>query len=286
MKSPRLDDILILVMGMTGAGKSTFINAAAGRTMVKVVGHDLRSRTPIPQEVEIQVPLLLQEFGLEGRRVFLVNTPGFDDTYTSQVEILRRIAVWLAFSYHDRMKIAGIIFLHDISEPRMHGTTRKNFEIFRRMCGEKASLNVLLTTTKRGAIDSEQGNRSEMELKEKFWKEMLTSGSQTHRFTNTSESGLDIIRGVLQNVQRNQSEALLIQEELVDRRQRLSETEAGVMLLHTLQHLLERQRILAASAADPAEAKSIAQEIGTTLRQIKALPVPLSHRIMAYFRNM
>ena len=30
------------------------------------------------------------------RRIVLVDTPGFDDTYADDGEILRRIAVWLA----------------------------------------------------------------------------------------------------------------------------------------------------------------------------------------------
>ena len=33
-----------------------------------------------------------------GHRVIIVDTPGFDDTYVDDVEILRRIAVWLASS--------------------------------------------------------------------------------------------------------------------------------------------------------------------------------------------
>lgn len=36
---------------------------------------------------------------IEGRRVVIVDTPGFDDTYIDDSEILRRIAVWLATSY-------------------------------------------------------------------------------------------------------------------------------------------------------------------------------------------
>ena len=34
----------------------------------------------------------------KGHRVIIVDTPGFDDTYVDDVEILRRIAVWLASS--------------------------------------------------------------------------------------------------------------------------------------------------------------------------------------------
>ena len=35
---------------------------------------------------------------LEGHRVIIVEMPGFDDTHVDDVEILRRIGVWLASS--------------------------------------------------------------------------------------------------------------------------------------------------------------------------------------------
>ena len=34
----------------------------------------------------------------EGRRIILVDTPGFDDTHTTDVEILELISLWLARS--------------------------------------------------------------------------------------------------------------------------------------------------------------------------------------------
>ena len=36
------------------------------------------------------------EFILDGRRVFLIDTPGFDDTNASDAEILEKIAAFLA----------------------------------------------------------------------------------------------------------------------------------------------------------------------------------------------
>jgi hypothetical protein len=60
------------------------------------VGHSLTSCTPVLQHVFISnVP---DRPSLKGHRVVMVDTPGFDDTYTEDAEILRRIAVWLASS--------------------------------------------------------------------------------------------------------------------------------------------------------------------------------------------
>ena len=59
------------------------------------VGHDISSCTSTLQYAIVDNPSTRK---LEGRRVIIVDTPGFDDTYEDDVEILRRIAVWLASS--------------------------------------------------------------------------------------------------------------------------------------------------------------------------------------------
>ena len=59
------------------------------------VGHDISSCTSALQYAFVDNPSTRK---LGNRRVIIVDTPGFDDTYQDDVEILRRIAVWLASS--------------------------------------------------------------------------------------------------------------------------------------------------------------------------------------------
>lgn len=56
------------------------------------VGHELRSCTSVIEHVIITHPRDIS------RRIILVDTPGFDDTYVEDVEILRQISLWLARS--------------------------------------------------------------------------------------------------------------------------------------------------------------------------------------------
>jgi len=65
---------------------------------VVIVGHDLKSRTA---QLTPVISPITKPAHLRGKRLVLVDTPGFDDTYTSDSEILRRIAIWLASSYVD-----------------------------------------------------------------------------------------------------------------------------------------------------------------------------------------
>jgi hypothetical protein len=61
------------------------------------VGHGLTSCTAKLEHTIIKdIPSHRQS--LQGRRIIIVDTPGFDDTYVTDEEILRRIAVWLADS--------------------------------------------------------------------------------------------------------------------------------------------------------------------------------------------
>ena len=63
-----------------------------GRNVVEV-SHKLRSCT-----AEIEPVIMDPHPNDPSRRLIFVDTPGFDDTYIDDAEILRRIAAWLALS--------------------------------------------------------------------------------------------------------------------------------------------------------------------------------------------
>ena len=64
-----------------------FVSAASGYDS-RVVGHGLRSKTDQVSAVKFRD----QE---SGQRVVLVDTPGFDDTSKSDLDILNMISKWL-----------------------------------------------------------------------------------------------------------------------------------------------------------------------------------------------
>jgi len=78
------NDGIVLVIGITGAGKSTFIQYAT-RQDNRTVCHKLRSSTAEIQTVRIAHPT-------DGSPVVFIDTPGFDDTSRSDAEILTMIS--------------------------------------------------------------------------------------------------------------------------------------------------------------------------------------------------
>ena len=75
-----------------------FINAATGQDEMQV-GHDLNSCTAQLKHIVLPLTCFASFPALRHRRVILLDTPGFDDTFIDDVEIMRRIAVWLSLSW-------------------------------------------------------------------------------------------------------------------------------------------------------------------------------------------
>ncbi|KAF8147718.1 P-loop containing nucleoside triphosphate hydrolase protein [Crassisporium funariophilum] len=240
-KFGRPDDIIIPVMGPTGSGKSAFINTLLGKDVAEV-GHGLGSCTSQLQHFVTESVPSEFEF-LKGRRLIFVDTPGFNDTRPemTDMEILRRISAWLAYSYADGIKLGGVVYLYDMSQSRVAGTTLQQFEVFREMCGPTALTAVVLMSTKWDEISLEQGIRREEEsLTGLLWKPMISAGSSVKRYQNTSQSAWEVIKVILHKVQNTHNvDSLKIQRELVDQNRRIPETRAGKLLYTRPQNTAE-----------------------------------------------
>lgn len=119
--------------------------------------------------------------------VYLVDTPGFDDTNRSDTEVLRELATWLADSYTAKINLSGIIYLHRISDVRMQGSAKKNLYMFKKLCGDNALKNVILGTTMWDKVSETEGTARELELisTPDFWGWMVKQGSRVSRHTGT-----------------------------------------------------------------------------------------------------
>lgn len=196
------------------------------------------------------------QFNTNGYNIILVDTPGFNDTYKSDTEILLDLAKWLEVTYRQNAKLTGIIYLHRITDVRMDGSAMRNLKMFRKLCGDQPMKNVVIASTFWGAIEDDKAVAHEAELmgKDDFWGDMISHGAQVKRFAGTKQSALDILMSFASKA----TVTLDIQRELVDEDKPLGETAAGNAVneeLHRLEakYLAELGRIQQETAAALAE---------------------------------
>ncbi|KAK6430255.1 hypothetical protein LTR95_013595, partial [Oleoguttula sp. CCFEE 5521] len=230
---PRESDVFIAVMGVTGAGKSIDQQGDQDRARYASLSvpfgvHKDGQEANLGSTGTRDVAVFLCKYS-EAINVYLVDTPGFDDTDRSDADILREIASWLTTSYANSIKLHGIIYLHRITDIRMQGSAKNNLIMFRKLCGHNALKNVILATTMWERVHEPDGVERERQLKAKqeFWGYMIDNGSQLHRHQNTQDSALQLIGSLVSRQAHKAKVVLDIQAEIVDHGKSLSDTAAG-----------------------------------------------------------
>ncbi|CAG8735306.1 12967_t:CDS:2, partial [Acaulospora colombiana] len=132
-------------------------------------------------------------FFIGGRQVVLLDTPGFDDTNKSDIDVLEEIAGYMSQTYN--------------------------------LCGEEALTSVVVVTNLWGLLPNQElGEARELELKTspEFFEPLIQQGARFVRHTDTVESAHNIVLSLLS--ERQGKERLTIQTEMVDDRLILEET--------------------------------------------------------------
>ncbi|KAI0342625.1 P-loop containing nucleoside triphosphate hydrolase protein [Trametopsis cervina] len=233
--------MIVLVIGGTGVGKSSFINAVSGSRLA--VSSSLGSCTTAVAE---------STFALSNRTVTLLDTPGFDDTTRSDIDILQTIASHLCSIYERGDRVHGVIYMHRISDFRITGGSRKTLRMIQHICGDEMFPNILLVTSMWDTVDQARGLAREAELRtdSDCFQPLLSGGARMARYENIPASGKEVVRLLF----NNQPLPLLIQRELVDEGKVLVETRAGRSIV------VEQDQLLSREAAELAEVRQALSE--------------------------
>ena len=155
----------------------------------------------------------------------LIDTPGFDDCFHSDTDILRKISDWLVHAYRQRKRLTAILYLTRISDPRMQGSPLGNFRMFKELCGEDCYRNVVLGTTFWEVTDSRHpglAEKREKELIDEFWRDMIDRGSEVIRIPETRW----LARDLLVKLAKKSEMSLKIQRERIDQNVKPEDTAA------------------------------------------------------------
>ncbi|RPA75793.1 P-loop containing nucleoside triphosphate hydrolase protein [Ascobolus immersus RN42] len=247
------EPVIIAVMGVTGSGKSTFIQLASQQEVQ--IGDNLESCT---QEIS------RYEYKQGRKTVHLIDTPGFDDTNRTDTDTLEALAEYLAQMYRTNTRLAGIIYLHRIKDGRMQGSALRNLRMFRKLCGDDPLKNVVLATTFWEEVAPEVGASRERELSERddWWGAMQKRGSVVTRLDKTQASARRLV-GAFFNAQ---PVTLQIQAEIVHQNKTLVDTQAGEYLNQQLVELRKRHE-----AAMVKIQKELEEAIGSKDHEYKEL---------------
>ena len=117
--------VVMVVMGTTGAGQSTFINFAPDQGTKEITIHKIPNMN-----------------------VFLIDTPGFDDNRNEEATLLQAIADFLKPCFGPKARVDGIIFVCAITDPRFIGSSVQHLRIYEALLGgDYMSKCCLLTST-------------------------------------------------------------------------------------------------------------------------------------------
>jgi hypothetical protein len=177
----------------------------------------------------------------KGKTYVLIDTPGFDDSYRSNDEIVESILDWLEKSCRARKLLSGIIYLHRISDVKMQGSSLENLRMFRKLCGFEAMKHVLLVTTFWDQVTDAEGKRrvEELSSNNEFWGRMIQRGSKIKRFSKLSCDA--DVKAILSAVVPGARCALQTQIEIVDQGKQKNETDAAQDTLKATQLRMSRQ---------------------------------------------
>ncbi|KAF9031581.1 hypothetical protein BJ165DRAFT_864114 [Panaeolus papilionaceus] len=186
----------VLVVGPTGSGKSSFIEALCNEPQNPPLCISKDQLDGVTQKVTF--------YRLEGvshiseKPIFLIDTPGFADPKISEIEILDGIKVWREKGEGPRLcYVVRVLYMHPITDVRLPRTRRTCMKIVQSLWGKRNHYRAKVVTTMwdRLAVRSNALAKAEVRFKqiEDYWGKWAELDAQVFRFTNTFQSAMDIL---------------------------------------------------------------------------------------------
>jgi len=178
-------------------------------------------------------------FDLNGRRIVLIDTPGFDDDLRLDVEVLEDIAKWMARKDHLKENLLdGLIFLHPITLNRVGGSERRRTRLLEKILGPGAYGRVIIATTMWDVLSANYDVEARLKGRTSVggvWHDMISQGALLLQHKHTADSAKKIIQIIADMANRSRFVEVQLQVELKSNRNRINDTAVGRELKRQLE---------------------------------------------------
>lgn len=221
-------DVWIAALGRSGSGKTSLINQIISSRSDGSKAPDYfeigsaGSMNSCTKRIQVSPPIPLDD----NRQLRLIDTVAFDNDDRSDYDILVELSEQLSSLYRKKILLNGVIFLHRISDVRMGGSPKINFDMALKICGEEFFPNIVLMTTKwskAGPTPVEVKREEDLKTNPRLFHPLLMGGGTYMRYDGTAEC----VWKAVEQLSGMEAKALHLQKELVDLEYPLDVTSAG-----------------------------------------------------------
>lgn len=145
----------------------------------------------------------------------------------------------LCYIDDNKGRLSGVIYLHRITDNRVSGSTGKNFQILKKLCGDRFLRHVCLVTTMWGRLDDFEAHQRQEQLEKSFWKDMIGKDAVPRKYIGTTDSALHII-DILYQRAISQNTIPDIQQESLKENRPLRESSAGRVIYEDIEQKLQQ----------------------------------------------
>lgn len=219
-------------------------------------------------------------YEIPGTNIYLADSPGFGDTYRRDASILAALDESLAEFFNGKdVRLAGVLFLHSLTEARMKSDALRNLIMSGKLVGSNNLHRCRLVTTKwslapRPAEEIEKELSGESTVEEGFWEPLMKKDAKMFRFEDSKESALKIIKSLI----NDSSVVLQLTNETQRERRNLEDTAAGRVVnrdiirakkeLEDELYQIKQDHKMAMARKDKALAKSLEQAKDATTKKL------------------
>lgn len=171
----------------------------------------------------------MHSFEHNGQTVHLVDTPGFNDSGRSELDVFKEIVFWLSSAHSSGILLNGILYLHSVADPRWAGSCAKSVVLLKAFCGPENFASVVIATTHWSSVTTDVGNSRHHELSEgqEMFASLKDAGAVICYHSAKRSSALRIVN----NLMKLPKCTLAVQREMDGADKKLSDTQAGQQII-------------------------------------------------------